>query len=331
MSSRRARGFTLIELLVVIAIIGVLIALLLPAVQQAREAARRVQCTNNLKQIGLALHNYHGAHNALPPAKIYSASPGTAAAPAANGGRGFVLNTTGFTMILNYLEQTPLHNAYNFSQASSNSVNWNGGANTRLLGDARANTTVVGTMIATFTCPSDDDPEVVNNNTSEPYSRQEARRSNYVLCSALYTDYNSPATGRPDPRFQGAFYNDISTSFKDFRDGTSTTAMAAESPQIHVSSSYGPYWGAGTHTSTHGRVLRPTDADYPYFLPNAAWKGANPRRLLYAWVIGSQHPGGANMVFGDGSVRFVKDRINPATWWAIHTIRGGEVVSNDAF
>ncbi len=134
---RTRRGFTLIELLVVIAIIAVLIALLLPAVQAAREAARRAQCVNNLKQIGLAFHNYVSANNVLPPAKIYS---GTCAYP--NGGKGLVLNTTAFTMILNYIEQAALYNAYNFSQASTNSVV--GTTNTIVVGSAYVNTTVVG-------------------------------------------------------------------------------------------------------------------------------------------------------------------------------------------
>src|SRR5690349_17818053 len=92
---RSRPAFTLIELLVVIAIIGVLVSLLLPAVQGAREAARRAQCTNNLKQIGLAMHNYHSAVNAFPPAKIYS---GSCSSP--NAGTGLVLNTTGFTLLL---------------------------------------------------------------------------------------------------------------------------------------------------------------------------------------------------------------------------------------
>jgi prepilin-type N-terminal cleavage/methylation domain-containing protein len=117
------RGFTLIELLVVIAIIGVLIALLLPAVQSAREAARRAQCTNNMKQIGLAMHNYESANKALPPPKIRSGTCQYAYVSGDPGGT--ILNTTAFSMILGYMEQTAQHNAYNFMQASSNDA-WGG-------------------------------------------------------------------------------------------------------------------------------------------------------------------------------------------------------------
>src|SRR5262245_25088723 len=163
-SMRIRRGFTLIELLVVIAIIAVLIALLLPAVQAAREAARRSQCTNNLKQMGLALHNYHSANNAFPPAKIYAGSCSTAS----NGGAGLVLNTTAFTLILGYMEQTPLYNAYNFNQVSSNAA-WSyappassGPPNRVPMGTAWVNTTVVGSMIASYVCPSDRYPAQVH-------------------------------------------------------------------------------------------------------------------------------------------------------------------------
>ena len=110
---RRVRGFTLVELLVVFSIIGVLIALLLPAVQAAREAARKTQCTNNLKQIGLALLQYEGTHKAFPPAKIYSGH-----CTGSNGNAGLTLNTTGFALILPYMEQGNLHKAMNFSVAS---------------------------------------------------------------------------------------------------------------------------------------------------------------------------------------------------------------------
>ncbi len=320
--SSTVRGFTLIELLVVIAIIGVLISLLLPAVQSAREAARRSQCTNNLKQIALAMQNYASATgDSFPPPKIYSGS-----CSYKNAGTGLVLNTTGFTLVLNYMEQTTLYNAYNFSQASSNAA-WNGG-NTTLLGNAMVNTTVVGTMVAMFACPSDEAPEIAEGTGTGPYSRQEARRSNYVLCSSLYTEYDCAAAHDPNINtstsstgnaaalknsfrfYRGMFFTDYSTRLSDVKDGLSNTCMIGESKQLgKTSTSYGPYWGSGTHTSTHGAVYPPPRPDS---LPNGTYGTTN---LQYAWRIGSYHSGGVNMAFGDGSVRFIKDTINQRTWW----------------
>jgi prepilin-type N-terminal cleavage/methylation domain-containing protein/prepilin-type processing-associated H-X9-DG protein len=339
--SPRARfrsGFTLIELLVVIAIIGVLVSLLLPAVQNAREAARRAQCINNVKQMGIALHNYHSALNAFPPAKIYSGS-----CNAANGGPdGKVLNTTGFTMMLNYLEQSTLYNAYNFSQASSASA-WNGG-NTRLMGTPLVNTTVVSALVGVFACPSDETPGIVDLDPTlqtDPYSRAQARRSNYLLCTSVFTDYDCAATvaatgGKPQRNQQGAFFTDLSTSLKDFQDGASSTVMLGESRQINIYDQFGPYWASGTHTSTHGRVIPPTNPFARFWLPNASWgnndgPGTNPGNLPYAWVFSSRHPGGINMLFADGGVKFIKETINVGTWWALHTIKGNEVISADQY
>ena len=338
----RARGFTLIELLVVIAIIGVLIALLLPAVQSAREAARRSQCTNNMKQIGIALHNYHSINKALPPPKIYSGSSNRK-----NPG-GLVLNTTGFTMILGQLEQTAMYNAYNFSQASSNSA-WRN-ENVNLIGDMRVNTTVTSALISTYACPSDQDPELrtYQETTTNNYSMLDARRSNYVFCSAWYTDYDSPGEEgyRPPHRFRGIFYNDLATGFRSIRDGLSNTVMVGESkqgPNGKTSSVYGPFWGAGTHTAVHGRAQPPEypTAGTPYFghinfLPNSPYRAAdgsynNDMSRQYAWAMGSYHPGGLNMLFADGSVRFIKETIAPWTWWGLNTMAGGEVVSADQY
>jgi prepilin-type N-terminal cleavage/methylation domain-containing protein/prepilin-type processing-associated H-X9-DG protein len=330
----RGRGFTLIELLVVIAIIAVLIALLLPAVQNAREAARRAQCVNNIKQIGLALHNYHSANNAFPPAKIFSGS-----CSRTNLG-GLALNTTGFTMILNYMEQSTLYNAYNFDQLSSNAA-WNGG-NVNRLGSAYVNTTVVGSNVAVFVCPSDENPpEVINDNTTNgpfwAYSRQQARRSNYLLCASRYTEYDCPgAVGAAIPQDRGVFFNDVSSTFADIVDGTSGTCMIAESRQHHIYTTYGPYWGSGCHTSTHGTVYPPT-ASFAWAgqsTPNSPWpfdKATPTWRWGYAWRVSSLHPGGVNMGFADGSVRFIKDSVNAWTWWTLQTIKGGEVVSSDSF
>jgi prepilin-type N-terminal cleavage/methylation domain-containing protein/prepilin-type processing-associated H-X9-DG protein len=320
---RNSRGFTLIELLVVIAIIGVLIALLLPAVQSAREAARRSQCSNNMKQMGLAMMTYETSVGALPPPLIRT---GRCAAPPA--GSGYVVhNTTGFTMILNQLEQSALYNAYNFSQASSNSSPYT----LPVAGDAAANTTVVSTLVAAFACPSDDEPGLFTQNpttASDFYSANQARRSNYMFCTGNTTDYNCEHTP-PANNQRTAFYNGQSTRLRDVRDGMSNTALVAESVQGKQNVVFGPYWGAGLHTAVHGRVLPPPTTDYQYFMPNAAWKEPNPSKLQYAWALGSRHPGGLHLLFGDGSVHFLKDSINPQTWWAIQTIKGGEVIGSD--
>jgi prepilin-type N-terminal cleavage/methylation domain-containing protein/prepilin-type processing-associated H-X9-DG protein len=331
-------GFTLIELLVVISIIGVLIALLLPAVQSARESARRVQCVNNLKQIGIAFGSYHSALNVFPPAKIYSTG-GTVA----NGGTGLVLNTSGWTLLLSQIEQRALSNAYNFSMPSSNAV-MTGSANTKVVGLAAggqaANSTVVGVLVATFACPSDIAPDVVDDPTGSvgsgpQFSRLNARRSNYVLCSSHYIDSDSGYSIPGYPRDRGVFMTDSSIRIQQIVDGSSNTCMAGESVQLHVDPSFGPYWGAGCWTSTHGVVFPPTNPNYTTYLPNsvpttALWSNPNPQKLPFSWAMGSKHPGGLNMLFVDGSVHFLKNTISPAIWFALQTINNREVISSDA-
>ena len=115
--------------------------------------------------------------------------------------------------------------------------------------------------------------------------------------------------------------------------------MIGESPKIKWSWDntryFGPYWGAGAHTSSHGTVYPANTSNAPMSLPNAPWYDArfapNHARLIYAWRVGSKHPGGVNMTMGDGSVRFIKNTINAYTWWALQTIAGGEVISADAY
>jgi len=344
----RRRAFTLIELLVVIAIIAVLIALLLPAVQSAREAARRAQCTNNLKQIGLALHNYFSSNNALPPPKIRS---GTCQNAYTTGsGNGTLLNTTAFAMILNHIEQTTLYNAYNFMQPSSNDA-WGGYGSAPtgpaiLAGSAVVNTTVVGSLVGSYWCPSDQTPRVENFATTGtgPYSMQQARRGNYGTCTGQYTEYNCLTPTTPNaPPDRAMFYSDAATSFADVRDGLSNTTMIGEKSHetINWCSSFwyfGPYWGSGTHTSTHLLVWPPSSTLAPASTPNAVWGNRDGtasceqyKRGSYAWVMSSLHSGGINVGMGDGSVRFIKDTINPYTWYSLQTIAQGEIISSDAY
>ncbi len=148
---KRRGGFTLIELLVVIAIIAVLIALLLPAVQAAREAARRAQCTNNLKQLGLAVHNYESAHSMLPLGRVWAPLPGIPFPSFFMGAQ----NTTWFTQMLPQFEQQALYNAYNFSIG----IEGPPGGDGMPVGFA-INSTVYGTKLGAFQCPSDNDRDL---------------------------------------------------------------------------------------------------------------------------------------------------------------------------
>jgi len=332
---RQKHGFTLIELLVVIAIIAVLIALLLPAVQMAREAARRAQCTNNLKQIGLALHNYHDAYQTFPPGHI---NPGASRFLSYGGN----VNITAFVLLLPYLEQEQLFNAFNFSLPSSCS-GWRsvpaGVANYCSWGPGvyMANTTVTKERLDVYTCPSDREPELTTSRpgTLWPYSRAYARRSNYLLNFADYSEYSRPYhfySSRWGWWRQGMFGVNGAARVSDVTDGLSTTFAAGESVQRHASWHYGPYWAAGVHTAVAGRIRRYWFNSRPdrcwgsarYFLPNAKCRYRWARGRPYAWVFSSRHPGGVNMLMGDGSVRFIQETIDIKTWWWLATIRGRE-------
>ena len=339
----RRRGFTLIELLVVIAIIAVLIALLLPAVQAAREAARRSQCVNNLKQIGIAVMNYEGVNGALPPAT-------TGPAP------DFSMKAR----ILPFMEQQAIFNATNFYYA------WNASA------AGYPNQTVFSTSISTFLCPSDpNSPNYLRDNLIVAPTNYCNNIGVCLTFNGLYFDgpaYVMDQTNHGgvvtlatiiDGTSNTAIFSEVTKGRNSLVAGnknavymstsTTYTTTAPYSPSITGGSSLGatlaqinqtcsptgvPVWdlkgyswmddwcGAGTYS----HVMAPNATSC-----NFSNDPAETPRYDHTMVgAGSYHPGGVNVGMLDGSVRFIKNTVNLGAWGGIATKAGGEIISSDS-
>ena len=248
----RKRGFTLIELLVVIAIIAILIALLLPAVQQAREAARRSQCRNNMKQLGLALMNYHEVFKVFP-------------ASYTNGGEvrsnyylpyGQIKNHTGYLALLPYLDQQPMHDAIDFNFAT-------GMADWRSRGGGQRQPAIEDKNLEVMRCPSDanfDDPHTYG--WQNMYTIHNASRVSYGFVHrhheyAIYRTY-----GRDLAWYKTAFGKNGAARLGSIKDGAAQTMLMIETPHRKWSRAYGPYLQAYTHT--HNILPRQYGINYDY-------------------------------------------------------------------
>ena len=333
MKSFRKRGFTLIELLVVIAIIAILIALLLPAVQQAREAARRSQCKNNLKQFGLALHNYHDTHGVFPQAtfgSMYDSGAGT------NAWRGF----SAHTMLLPFLDQAPLYNQINLNVMYSD----NNTAN-----NDPTNLVLSRTKIPAFICPSD-----------SRWRGAEAG-NNYVVSAGPATFWQ-----RPQSQSIGMFNNEATIGFRDLLDGSSNTIAASEGikgdndgssfrvesdlvrgisigfadvrPSRADLDAYGQSclasssnhhshehreWMNGIGGQTVFNTLNTPNSPNPdcHECTGCSWYDSRG-----VWTARSRHTGGVHTLMGDGAVRFVSENIDFDNWHRLGHIADGEPI-----
>ncbi|WP_417393716.1 DUF1559 domain-containing protein [Gimesia chilikensis] len=314
---KKRRAFTLIELLVVIAIIAILIALLLPAVQQAREAARRSTCKNNLKQIGLALHNYHDAHKVFPysvshPHSITSGSASTA----------FGLNHRGWLMLLPYIDQANLYNQFNFSLAASTGAPTAKPVPGNLLPGAagNANDQVISKIIPAFMCPSDDNDTHYRSTTSAHYAIAPGSSNEY----GAYTNYDFSVTrtsssasnwlleGRTTRRMFGI---NACSQIRDVKDGMSNTVAVAETLRWTYNG-VSQTWG---HAKWVGHGVDLTYSRGINWWPCCSWdsppfaRPTGPGRLGDWSTVGSLHTGGAHVLMGDGAVRFISENIDATT------------------
>jgi prepilin-type N-terminal cleavage/methylation domain-containing protein/prepilin-type processing-associated H-X9-DG protein len=313
------RGFTLIELLVVIAIIAILIALLLPAVQKVREAAARTQCLNNLKQIGLAMHNYHDTFKKLP----------------AQQAAGSCCYGTWQMSILPFVEQNALWLSY---------VNWGNALATGQTYEQKQNLLVTSQRLVVFTCPSD----INNAPKSGTYNgvTYNITQHNYLvnvgnLDYAQGGDGTLPDQGKyPGIKFGGApFYHNQQYNFAHITDGLSNTLLVAEVKQGQGQDFRGlTWWAEGSGFTTYRTPNSPLP-DYisngngaPGCVPtsqnplNSDCQYFKPSPNFNVFAARSRHTGGVNVLLSDGSTRFVTDSVAWATWQALGTAQAGEVV-----
>jgi prepilin-type N-terminal cleavage/methylation domain-containing protein/prepilin-type processing-associated H-X9-DG protein len=328
--SRPLHGFTLVELLVVIAIIGILVALLLPAVQAAREAARRTQCVNNMKQVGLAMHNHETSQKRLPSAAMGFVPDWSPSLPSAE------LQWRGHTaqfQILPYLEELSVANLIKIRKRWIDP----------------ANIPVSTQEIRTYQCPSDQAQGRVADSDGFPFSR-----SNFVVCvgtQGLFPDTTNNASLQvtpPVPRAtlnlqtDGAFCLETGRRLRDFVDGTSHTVLGSEmlAGRVDTGKTYNDtdYRGKWAFVFTGGSVYEHKDtpntsvgdqmryACQPF--PDMPCGPFVPRDALEHYAARSAHPGGVNVLFVDGHGSFVQDGIDLLAWQAVATPRGGEVVQD---
>jgi prepilin-type N-terminal cleavage/methylation domain-containing protein len=310
---RQPFGFTLIELLVVIAIIAVLIALLLPAVQQAREAARRSQCKNNLKQIALALHNYHDSASVLPPGAINPGVQTLGGLPYTATCATDCRNTPFTLMILPQLDQSPLYNQLNFSLAMGSAQRSGTGPDSSVNGPRFATTN-----LTVFQCPSDvafGDPQTIAGTAH--YAITNGRRSSYWFPAIDRLEDRGVTWSQDTSANRAMFGLNGAARLTDVKDGTSNTMMLAETPFKKNYVGYGPYWNAWNYTS---------GVEFGQ-LPNAKGGcGGGGSGCTYAWGGGSAHVGGMQYAKADGSVGFLSDNTAFAIIQALVTISKGEVL-----
>ncbi len=310
------KGFTLIELLVVIAIIAILVALLLPAVQQAREAARRSSCKNNLKQIGLALHNYHDTFTLFPPSYIDNVfaydTNGSGAIDEDRNGIGWS------ALILANMEQSALYDQI-ASQTNNFSHNWNDANNDGTVGDPISSSRLV---ISTYNCPSD------------PMGGVNTKRGNFGKTNYLANGGTAAARDQ-----KGMFWVNSSVKMRDLTDGTSNTAMVVErsTMQSSIANSCGTAacdWSGGVWIGTRDVATLATWHSGVYGLDVESYGGGNATYQIGRsnqtwgddWSNSSPHKGGLQLVLADGAVRFVSENIDLNTYRQLRDRGDGQVL-----
>ncbi|HRA88037.1 MAG TPA: DUF1559 domain-containing protein [Planctomycetaceae bacterium] len=313
---RRKQGFTLIELLVVIAIIAILIALLLPAVQQAREAARRTQCKNNFKQLGLALHNYHDTHGVFMPSEIASGkcASGPVSPPAA-------MNLNGLVMTLPFIDQAPLYNKLNFNEAFDDYV---APALPLAGGTANNNAALVNRVMPAFSCPSDPGPtgSSADPTYNLPNGGTPAHRTNYdfLVYRSAYQSCSGWVSRSATTRTM--FEDGSKCNMRDITDGTTNTVAMAETRKACC--------GNGNNASWGGRGWVQIGLSLSAFTPNTTirpYSGIEYKPALGEWgMVGSYHVGGIQVLLADGSVRFMSDNTDLAVRANLDRIQDGNVM-----